>query len=390
MNTPRRAVITGYETLTCLGGKQGLLNGLINGRSGITTPLGGGLNTMCGTVSVPNDAPNIRHLDITHRMLVWCANRALRDAGLPYDQPLGERAACVTGSGKGGIRSLLSGRSADIEAFMPGSASSVIAKTFGITGPVHTVVNACATGLSALSLGASLIEDGRAEVVLCGAAEASLEPLILHSYKKMGVLCEGNNASSFRPFGKNRSGFMPAEGCAMFVLEDSLRAASRGARVRAVVGGRSCMFSPGTNPVQAPDEEVLRRVFDEAYRPESGDDTVPGEMIIIPHGSGTFSGDIAEGRALLECLSSGDSPYAVVPLKPYIGHTLSACGACETAAAVVCLEHGLIPAALNFEEPDPAIGLRLNKAARAGVVSSCLLMSFGFGGPAAALRLMTF
>ena len=50
----------------------------------------------------------------------------------------------------------------------------------------------------------------------------------------------------------------------------------------------------------------------------------------------------------------GASNTPVVAVKSYIGNLGAAGGPTELAASVLGLEHGLTPATLNYEEPDPA------------------------------------
>ncbi len=66
--------------------------------------------------------------------------------------------------------------------------ASQIAGDLGMTGPRLTICAACASGLHALIRGAMLIRSGEARRVLVIAAEASIHPLFLASFARLGVL----------------------------------------------------------------------------------------------------------------------------------------------------------------------------------------------------------
>jgi 3-oxoacyl-[acyl-carrier-protein] synthase II len=62
-------------------------------------------------------------------------------------------------------------------------------------------------------------------------------------------------------------------------------------------------------------------------------------------------GDIAEARAT-HAVFGERTPVSAV--KGYMGHTLGACGAIESAVTILMLKEGLIVPTRNLEEPDPA------------------------------------
>jgi len=66
-----------------------------------------------------------------------------------------------------------------------------------------------------------MIEFGDADIVLAGASEASLSDFIMAGFKKMGVLAQpcSHNETIFKPYDKNRSGFVIGEGAGVVVLE---------------------------------------------------------------------------------------------------------------------------------------------------------------------------
>ena len=106
-------------------------------------------------------------------------------------------------------------------------------------GPRLCLPAACATGLHAVIRGVGLILDGQADCVLVGAAEASLTPLYLAAFARMGVLAEDNGRPETvcKPFDRRRTGLVPAGGAAALVLESGVAARGRGAHILARISG---------------------------------------------------------------------------------------------------------------------------------------------------------
>ena len=84
-------------------------------------------------------------------------------------------------------------------------------------GPRLIFSAACASGLHALIRGAMLIHSGEAKRVLVAAAEASIHPLFLGSFKRLGLL--PRPGVGCRPFDLHRDGFLMSEAAAAVCLE---------------------------------------------------------------------------------------------------------------------------------------------------------------------------
>jgi len=176
---------------------------------------------------------------------VAAADEAWNHAGLADAAPAPDRVATVLSLSKGAIfalahRARCGGAGSDaLLDVTPDAAARTVAARLGLTGPIAAPVTACASGGHALVLGAGLIRRGVVDAALVGAAEASLHPMIMGSYRRMGVLADAgaDPATSVRPFSASRRGFAIGEGAGVLVLESTASAERRGAQHIALVRG---------------------------------------------------------------------------------------------------------------------------------------------------------
>ncbi len=144
-------------------------------------------------------------------------------------------------------------------------AAANVSIALGVTGPVTAGVGACAAGAIGVSEGFWLLQRDRdVDVVLAGASDAALTPYLVGSLANAGALstAKGDPATISRPFDLARTGFVPAEGAAMVVLERLDHARARGATVYATIAGAAigsdAFHVTAPDPVGAGAERVLR------------------------------------------------------------------------------------------------------------------------------------
>jgi 3-oxoacyl-[acyl-carrier-protein] synthase II len=259
----------------------------------------------------------------------------------------------------------------------------------GATGPVLGGVGACAAGVQAVIDGLRMIERDDAEVVLAGATDGALSPLILGSLANAGALAPAgpDPASACRPYDVRRTGMVASEGAAVFALERLARARARGARILAVVAGGGSAGDAhhlaAPHPGGRGAAEAMRRALADAG-------SAPGEVdALVAHATATAQGDLAEARALRTVF--GPSPgLAVTAPKGALGHGLGAAGAFGVLVAALALDHGILPATRGLDpdhvDPDCEFDHVLG-APRPGPLRSVLVNAAGFGGQNAALLL---
>jgi 3-oxoacyl-[acyl-carrier-protein] synthase II len=390
-----RVVITGCGTINALGRDvQSSWDRLVAGRCGIgllSAPLGGGPVRFAAAVSEPLPGAGASAISSrTARLALAAAEEAARQARLSEIDGR-ERVGVIVGTTTGGIRETEDyfvsrqrgrpGRRSAIVVFEKAGTSDLLATRFGLGGPRFTLHTACASGASAIVIGAELIRGGYVDAVIAGGADA-LARMVLSGFHSLRVVAP----EPCRPFDRSRCGLSLGEGAGMMVLERESRAVERGAEVLAVLlgGGQSTDAHHLTAP--APDGCGAAR----AIRAALARANVAAEAVdhVNAHGTGTLLNDAAEAASITAVLGKRTLRCPVTSIKGSIGHTLGAAGAIEAVVAVQTLRTGLIPPTVGLREPDPEFGLDVvQDRARREDVRVVVSNSFGFGGANAVLCL---
>jgi len=340
-------------------------------------------------------AKEAAHLDRVTHLGFAAATDAIADAGELGADPA--RIAVVAGTGVGGLLTL----EAQIATFvnkgamrvspflvpmmMSNATAAFIAIQHGFTGPNFSVVTACAAGANAIGEAARLIRAGDADVVIAGGSEASITPVGLAAFHRMGALSRRKDdpAHASRPFDADRDGFVMGEGAGFVVLESLERARARGARVRALIAGygRNTDAHHITAPSPGGDGAVrcMQLALEDAGLPTSAIGHINA------HGTSTPLNDASEAEAVLKVFGGQAPP--VTSVKGATGHLIGAAGAVEAIASVLAMEHAVVFPTANHEHLDPALGPIdvVHGAVRPLDAAPALSNSFGFGGHNASL-----
>lgn len=239
----------------------------------------------------------------------------------------------------------------------------LIRARFGLGGAGYVVSTACSSSGKVLGAGRRLLAAGLADAVLVGGAD-SLCQTTLRGFHSLEVLSK----EPCRPFCAARDGTTIGEGAAFLLLE---REGEGPARLLGV--GESCdahhMSHPHPDGLGA--EAAMSGALAQAGLAPADVDHVNA------HGTATPLNDAAESKAIARLLGPA---VPVVSTKGYTGHMLGAAGATEAVFAVVALEQAWIPASLNADPLDPAVGVNVNRERRALRLRTVLSNSFAFGG----------
>ena len=422
----RRVVITGLGMVTPLGwGVDCTWQALLAGKSGAgritafdTTDYacqvacevprvngrGHGSADMPGAFDPDKVMPpkDQRRIDDFILYAVAAAEEALTDARWkPEADADKERTGVIIGSGIGGLGTI-SDTAIDLHErgprrvspfFIPSAlinlASGQVSIRYGLKGPNHAVVTACATGAHAVGDAARLIQFGDADVMLAGGAEAAVIPLGIAGFiacRAMSTSFNDAPEKASRPYDKDRDGFVMGEGAAALVLEEYEHAKARGAKIYAEVAGYGLAGDAYHITAPSPDGDGGFRAMRAAIA-RAGID--PSDIDYInAHGTSTPLGDEIEVGAVERLLGQAAGKVAMSSTKSSIGHLLGAAGAVEAAFTALAIRDQIAPPTINLDNPsiDTPLDLVPHKA-KPMKIDVALSNSFGFGGTNASLVL---
>jgi 3-oxoacyl-[acyl-carrier-protein] synthase II len=294
-----------------------------------------------------------------------------------------ERIAVIAGTALGGVEELEHALTGDGRArraldALYDSPAHALAAWLGARGPVLTVSSACASGATALGLGADLLREGAADLVVAGGYDI-LCRFVMRGFDALRSLAR----ERVRPFDRRRTGLLLGEAAGLVLLARERDA--RGPRLGRLLGHGS---ASDASHIAAPDAEG--RGLEAAIRAAlaAGAVDVADLDFVSAHGTGTLLNDRIETAVLRRVLGPRAGAVPVNSIKGALGHTM---GAAATLEAIMCLlasRDGWIPPTVGYEEPDPACDLDyVAGACRAVRPRRMLSTSLGFGGCNAALVL---
>jgi 3-oxoacyl-[acyl-carrier-protein] synthase II len=381
------------------------------------------------------------------RLGVMAAGEAVAEAGWGPEVLGDEGTALVVGTSKGAVvdfRSSIfdfrleghenpesSRKSQSANRRYPVGLSDIaeaVGEHFGINGPRMTVPAACASGLVALIRGAMMIRGGEARRVLVVAAEASVHPLFVGSFARLGVL--PREGVGCRPFDRGREGFVMSEAAAAVCveLEDRKEKETRrhGDKERKTAASSLLVPLSPCRPVPSVSVEgfamggdavhltggdaegrVLRRMLGEVIDGRQVD-------LVHAHGTGTAFNDPVELGVIESVIGSeerqgdketrrqGDESPRAVPLSPCplvplphvyshkgaLGHSLGAAGLVSVVLNCMMHREGVVLPNVQTHMPLEMRGVRLNREVERREIRRSVALAAGFGGAAAVVGLV--
>ncbi len=399
----RKVVITGLGATTPIGGDVPTMwKNSLQGVSGARTLEDDWVEkyqlpvTFAARVSVPAkdvlERFEVKRMDPSTQFGVIAAREAWKDSGLSDIDH--DRFAVAFATGIGGVWTLLDAWDTlrekgprrvlpmTVPMLMPNGVAATVSLDLGARAGAHTPVSACASGTEAVHQGLELIRSGKADIVMCGGAEAAIHPMPMAAFASMQALSRRNDdpEHASRPYAVDRDGFVMGEGAGALVLEAEEHAKARGARIYGELAGTS--ITADAFHITAPDPEGLgatraltAAMFDGRIQP---DDVVH----VNAHATSTPVGDKPEYVALKAALGDRVNDVAVSATKSQTGHLLGASGAVEAVMTVLAVYHRQAPMTINLENQDPEIPLDVVTSQRSLPEGDIVALSnsFGFGG----------
>ena len=260
-----------------------------------------------------------------------------------------------------------------------GGATEQIADYFGDFQIVSTVVTACSSSANAIMLGADLIQENRADIVVAGGCEC-LSKYHVNGFHTLMIL----DRDVCKPFDRDRAGINLGEGAGYVVLESSETAQKRGVQPIGKLSGYCNACDAYHQTASSPDGHgaflAMKGALEHAgLQPEDID-------YINAHGTGTPNNDLTEGIAVMNLF--GDHIPPLSSIKSYLGHTTSAAGSVETIISLLIMEHNFLPVSLNFRHPiEEHSFMPVTDPTPKRPLRHILSNSFGFGGNNSAIIL---
>ncbi|MBM7772620.1 3-oxoacyl-[acyl-carrier-protein] synthase II [Actinokineospora baliensis] len=399
-------VVTGLGATTPLGGDvSSTWDALLAGRNGIRTNTAEWVERydlparLAATLAVePTEIlPRVqaRRLDRCEQIAVIAAREAWADAGfaIPTDEHESvdpDRLAVSIGTGIGGPVTLLD-QDDILEAqglrkvspltvpmLMPNGPAAHVGIEMRARAGVHTVASACASGAEGIANAWQMIQNGRADVVIAGGAEACIHPITVAGFCQSRTLSTRNDEPerASRPFDVDRDGFVLGEGAGVVVLERADHAAARGARVYAKVSGYGMTSDAHHITGNHPDGIGQIAAMTNAVRLAGLSPADIGH--VNAHATSTVVGDVGEAAAIRKAL--GEHVVVTAP-KASFGHLVGGAGAVESIVTLLSIYYGTIPATRNLERIDAKVGLDVvTGEPRKVELTAAINNSFGFGG----------
>lgn len=390
-------VLSAYTATTALGvGRGALLDALRHARSGLKP---------CDfeTADIPTwigEVPGVDTISLPEPLGAYdCRNHRLTLLGLRADgfedaaraavgRHGADRVALVLGTSTSGILSAEAAyRERHADGALPdwfdyrathntGALGSFVRDLLGVRGPVYTLSTACSSSAKAFAAADRLIQSGLADAAIVGGVD-SLCLTTLYGFSSL----ELTSPQPCRPGDAHRDGLSIGEAAAFALLERATDAPH--ARVRLSGWGEASDAHHMSAP--HPEGRGARAAMQQALARAGL--SVADIGYVNLHGTATPANDASEGAAVMaEFAAHADVPCSST--KGMTGHTLGAAGALEAVVCALALEHGLLPAAVGMQTPDPAIPVKYVLAPEAAPdLRHVLSNSFGFGGSNASLIL---
>jgi len=334
----------------------------------------------------------LKKIDAFSHMALVASEMALQDAGIDIKNEDPNLVGIFLGNAIGGwlyaeteLRDLyLEGREGVspymVSAWFPAAPQGQVSIYYGIKGFSKTVVSDRASSLMALGYARKVLAKNKLNMILAGGMEAPVTPYALLCCNTYGALSKNNNnpQGAYRPFDKQRSGFVIGEGAGIVVMESIQRAQKRGANILGVISGygTSCDGVDRINCASDGKELAL------AIKMALSDAKVNPEEIgyISLDGLAVELWDNSEIAALKLVFGGSLEKIPLSCPKSMFGNLLGASGVLDMIIALLTMEHSLVTPTLNLEFPVLNNFNYAAKQSREYQVNKSLIISRGRGG----------
>jgi 3-oxoacyl-[acyl-carrier-protein] synthase II len=246
--------------------------------------------------------------------------------------------------------------------------------------PVH-LNTACASGSTAIAAAVETLRDGAHDVALVVGSDASVYEESIARFCLLSAMTTRNDhpTGACRPFSADRDGFVMGEGAGALLLVSDDLVRRLGLEPIARVSGVGSATDNFHRTRSTPDGQAIvgsmaAALVDAGLKPTA-------VRHVNAHGTGTPENDKMESLGINLLFGPHAPEVSVTSNKSMVGHTLTAAGVVEGILAVETLRNRVIPPTINFDTPDPDLGVSVVGNHAAPLEGEHVLSnSFGFGG----------
>lgn len=325
---------------------------------------------------------------------IYCANEAVNDSGLDWENLRKDRVGVYIGiTEHGNVETEneiyeISQFDYDTKVWshhhnprtVANNAAGEVTLNMGITGPHLTLGAACAAGNAGFIQGVQMLRLNEVDQAIAGGVSESIHTFgIFASFQSQGALATHEDPTkASRPFDEARNGIVVAEGGGLCTLERLSDAKARGAKIYGEIVGYA-MNSDASDfvlPNSSRQVECMQLALSRAGIESAEID------IVSTHATATGQGDVEEAKAL-RAVFGGHTGTHINNTKGFIGHAMGAAGALELLGNIPSFDDGMVHATINLDHIDSRCdlpGLVINTPKKIGTVRYILNNSFGMLG----------
>ncbi|WP_409462535.1 SDR family NAD(P)-dependent oxidoreductase [Amycolatopsis sp. GA6-003] len=229
-----------------------------------------------------------------------------------------------------------------------------VAYRLGLTGPALTCLTACSSSAVALHLACQALRAGECEMALAGGVEEFLPRISGYTYSEGGLYSPDGHC---RAFDAKAKGTVFGSGAGAVLLKPLEAAIADRDAILGIIRS-TAINNDGAQKgaFAAPSAAGQFAAVMDAWR-RSGVD--PSTVSYVEaHGTGTFIGDPIEVNGLSRAFrefTDRKQYCAIGSVKTNVGHLGAAAGAVGLIKTLLSMRHRILPASINFDEPNPQI-----------------------------------
>jgi len=229
--------------------------------------------------------------------------------------------------------------------------------------------SACTSSANGLTYAFNLIRHGKIKRALVIGVEV-FNKATSEGFNSLMLLSPSGEC---RPFDKDSDGIILGEACSAVIL-DSTKSAPDNFECLAANTSFDNYSITNSHPEGNITFDCMKLVLEKANL------KLEDITILKAHSTGTPSSSLSEALAIEKLFEFYGRKVDVVALKPFIGHSLGACGTSEIVLLCECIKSGFIPKTFGFNEAYDGISFEMLTKKKEVRGATILFNSIGFGG----------